>query len=352
MNHHARTTAVSGGIVASGALLLLVAQGCGSSGGATGSHGDASAPDTSGTMNTDGGPGVDGGAGAADAANDSETSTDGSSMDARTDGATAPLPVLMGVDANGDPAFTTATGLSAQVVRVYLPGGDSVPTSVANAHLDTYYAAGEAVVYSIKADQSPDSQATNQSNLSALATDIKSKGYASKTWIALHHEPYPELTGAAFQTMYTTYAPSVRAAGVRCGVIYQTYPLYHGDSTYAPDYTSGILADVDFIGIDVYPDSTPGGYATGILSVISPFTTYANQNGKPFQIDEVAVDSTVTGTQAAQAAWLGGLANLGAAAELVMYYEGAPGGFPDLVIENNPAAVTEWKALYQTLTTR
>ena len=53
-----------------------------------------------------------------------------------------------------------------------------------------------------------------------------------------------------------------------------------------------------------------------------------------------------------EAAWLAGLANLGASAQLVMYYEGSPGGFPGLVIENNPLAVTEWQMLYQTLTTR
>jgi hypothetical protein len=261
-------------------------------------------------------------------------------------------PVLMGVDATGDAAFTKATGLTAQVVRVYLTGGDSIPDSVTAAKLTQYYGAGESVVYSIKPDLSPDSEDTNKSNLAALAASIASGGYASRTWIALHHEPYHELTGAQFQTMYGTYAPSVRSGGVRCGVIYQTYPLAHGEANYAADYTSGILADVDYIGIDVYPDGSAGGYSTGILDVIEPFTTYAKDNGKPFQIDEVAVDSSVTGTQQQQASWLAGLANLGASAQLVMYYEGAPGSFPKLIIENNPAAVSEWQALYQTLTTR
>jgi len=260
--------------------------------------------------------------------------------------------VLMGVDATGNAEFSMATGLKAQVVRVYLKGGDSIPNSVTAAQLTQYYSAGESVVYSIKPDQSPDSEDTNKANLAALAASIVSGGYASKTWIALHHEPYHELTGAQFQTMYGTYAPSVRSGGVRCGVIYQTYPLTHGEATYAPDYTSGILADVDYIGIDVYPDSTSGGYSTAILDVIAPFTTYATDNGKPFQIDEVAVDNTVTGTQAQEAAWLAGLTNLGPGAQVVMYYEGTPGGFPNLVIENNPAAVTEWQMLYQTLTTR
>jgi hypothetical protein len=261
-------------------------------------------------------------------------------------------PVLLGVDATGNAEFSMATGLKAQVVRVYLKGGDSIPNSVTAANLMQYYSAGESVVYSIKPDLSPDSENTNKANLAALAASIVSGGYASKTWIALHHEPYHELTGAQFQTMYGTYAPSVRSGGVRCGVIYQTYPLTHGEATYAPDYTSGILAEVDYIGIDVYPDSTSGGYSTAILDVIAPFTTYAKDNGKPFQIDEIAVDSTVTGTQAQEAAWLAGLANLGPGAQVVMYYEGTPGGFPHLIIENNPAAVTEWQMLYQTLTTR
>lgn len=271
--------------------------------------------------------------------------------DVNADGDTG-KPVLMGVDATGNAEFEKATGLTAQVVRVYLTGGDSIPASVTAAKLTQYYSAGESVVYSIKPDESPDSEVENQSNLAALASSIASGGYASRTWIALHHEPYHELTGTQFQTMYSTYAPSVRSSGVRCGVIYQTYPLTHGEATYAPDYTSGILAAVDYIGIDVYPDSTTAGYSTAILDVIAPFTKYANENGKPFQIDEVAVDSSVTGTQEQQATWLAGLANLGPSAQLVMYYEGTPGGFPDLIIENNPAAVAEWQMLYQTLTTR
>jgi len=279
--------------------------------------------------------------------------------DARTDAhhggggdASALGPVLMGVDANGEAQFDAATGLATQVVRQYLKGGDSIPVSVAAAKLDTYYAAGKSIVYSIKADQSPDSQAVNSANLTALAKDIVAKGYASKTWIALHHEPYPELTGPAFQMMYATYAPAVRGAGVRCGVIYQSYPLYHGEPNYASDYTSGILAQVDFIGIDVYPGSTPGGYGTDVLSVISPFTKYAEQNGKRYQVDEVAVDSTLTGSAQQQAAWLGGLAKLDGNVEVVMYYEGAAGSYANLKIENDPDAVTTWKQVYQTLTTR
>jgi len=287
-------------------------------------------------------------AGREDAPTDAKT-------DARGGGggdASALEPVKMGVDANGESQFVSATGLTSEVLRQYLKGGDSIPTSVAAANLDTFYAAGKSVVYSIKADQSPDSQAVNIANLTALAKDITAKGFASKTWIALHHEPYPELTGAAFQTMYATYAPAVRGAGVRCGVIYQSYPLYHGEPNYASDYTSGILAQVDFIGIDVYPGSTPGGYGTDILSVISPFTKYAEQNGKRYQIDEVAVDSSLTGTAQQQAAWLGGLAKLDGNVEVVMYYEGAAGSYANLKIENDPDAVTTWKTLYQTLTTR
>jgi hypothetical protein len=60
----------------------------------------------------------------------------------------------------------------------------------------------------------------------------------------------------------------------------------------------------------------------------------------------------VTGTAQQQADWLAGLAGLGPSAQLVMYYEGAPGGFPNLVIENNPTAIAAWKTLYETLTTR
>jgi hypothetical protein len=307
------------------------------------------------------GPGVDGGgpqgSDASSVLGDAQGDSAGNDASQEGDAATFAdadvlKPVLMGVDATGDAEFSMATGLTAQVVRVYLTGGDSIPDSVTAAKLTQYYSAGESVVYSIKPDLSPDSEDTNKANLAALAASIVAGGYAPKTWIALHHEPYHELTGAQFQTMYGTYAPSVRSGGVRCGVIYQTYPLAHGEPNYASDYTSGILADVDYIGIDVYPDSTAGGYSTAILDVIAPFTTYANANGKPFQIDEVAVDDTVTGTDQQQAMWLAGLAGLGPGAEVVMYYEGTPGGFPDLVIENNPAAVTEWQMLYQTLTTR
>jgi hypothetical protein len=261
-------------------------------------------------------------------------------------------PVLFGVNDEGAAEFETATGLTTQVVRVYLKGGDKIPSSVSSANLTSYYAAGQAVVFSMKVDMSPDSEATNKENLAALSKDIVSKGYAGKTWIVLHHEPYPELDGTAFQTMYSTYAPTVRSAGLRCGVIYQTYPLYHSDPSYVTDYTSGILPIVDFIGIDVYPAGLPGGYSSNILSDISPFTSYAKSNGKRFQIDEVAVDDTVTGTQAEQASWLAGLASLGGSVDLVMYYEGSPGAFLNLKIENNPDAVAEWKTLYGSLTKR
>jgi hypothetical protein len=261
-------------------------------------------------------------------------------------------PVLMGVDANGDSQFHAATGLNAQVVRVYLKQGDAIPASVTAAKLESYYAAGESVVYSIKPDDSPDSAATNKANLEALAKSIVAAGYGSKTWIALHHEPYPELSGAEFQAMYSEYAPSVRGGGVRCGVIYQSYPLAHGQPNYASDYTSGILPLVDFVGIDVYPSGSPEGYATNILSQISPFTSYAKENGKPFQIDEVAVDSKVSGTQEAEAAWLTELSTMGSDVELVMYYEGSEGSFANLKIENNPDAVSAWKTLYASLTTR
>jgi hypothetical protein len=259
-------------------------------------------------------------------------------------------PVLMGVDASAEAHFKTETGLAAQVVRVYLKQGDKIPASTAAAGLDAYYAAGEGVVYSIKADNSPDSEATNKANLAALAKNIVAGGHASRTWIVLHHEPYHELTGAQFQTMYSTYAPSVRNAGVKCGVIYQSYPLTHGLPDYAEEYTSGILGLVDFIGIDIYPSDA--GYGTNILSEISPFSSYAKSNGKPFQIDEVAVDNTVTGTQAQEAAWLGGLSTLGSDVTLVMYYEGSPSTFANLKIGNNPQAVATWQSLYAKLTTR
>jgi hypothetical protein len=356
-------TVFAGGL----ASLAMAVLGCGSSS----TNSAAAAKDAGGSAQAgvdaaSAGPGMEGGSTAGPDASSGPDDAQGGNADAQGDDGSREAdaatgtepdadvlkPVLMGADATGNAEFSKATGLTAQVVRVYLTGGDSIPNSVTAAKLTQYYSAGESVVYSIKPDLSPDSEDTNKSNLAALSASIVSGGYASKTWIALHHEPYHELTGAQFQTMYGTYAPSVRSGGVRCGVIYQTYPLTHGEATYAADYTSGILADVDYIGIDVYPDSTSGGYSTGILDVIAPFTTYAKDNGKPFQIDEVAVDSTVTGTQAQQASWLAGLANLGPGAQLVMYYEGTPGGFPDLIIENNPDAVTEWQMLYQTLTTR
>jgi hypothetical protein len=35
-----------------------------------------------------------------------------------------------------------------------------------------------------------------------------------------------------------------------------------------------------------------------------------------------------------------------------MHYEGAAGSYANLKIENDPDAVTTWKQVYQTLTTR
>ena len=261
-------------------------------------------------------------------------------------------PVLMGVDMSGEAEFAKATGLKAQVIRAYLKQGDAIPSSVTAAHLDAYYAAGQSVVYSIKPDNSPDSAATNKAHLVALAKDIAAKGLANRTWIALHHEPFPELSASAFESMYSTYAPSVRGQGVRCGVIYQIYPEYHSEKNYVADYTDNVLPLVDFIGIDVYPDASTGDYVTNILQDISPFTSYAKAHGKRFQIDEIAIDSRMKGTGAQAASWLGGLAQLGADIDAIMYFEAAPGSFTNLKIENDPQAVTTWKSLYATLTTR
>ena len=261
-------------------------------------------------------------------------------------------PVLMGVDMSGEAEFAKATGLKAQVIRAYLKQGDSIPASVTAAHLDGYYAAGQSVVYSIKPDNSPDSAATNKAHLVALAKDIAAKGLANRTWIALHHEPYPELSASAFASMYQAYAPSVRAAGVRCGVIYQIYPEYHSEKNYVADYTNGILPIVDFIGIDVYPDASIGDYGSDILQDISPFTSYAKAHGKHFQIDEIAIDSKMKSTGAQAAAWLGGLEQLGADIDAIMYFEATPGSYTNLKIENDPQAVTTWKSLYASLTTR
>ncbi len=274
----------------------------------------------------------------------------GDAAEAESSALTSLSPVLMGVDADANAEFVAATGLKTQVVRLYLGGGARIPASVAAAGLASYYSAGQAVVYSMKVDQSPDSEATNKANLAALAKDIKAKGYAAKTWIVLHHEPFPELSGTAFQSMYETYAPSVRSSGIRTGVIYQTYPIYHGTPNYPQEYTGNILPEVDFIGIDVYPGDN--GYSVDILQTISPFTTYAKSNGKRFQIDEVAVSSAVSGSQEVQATWLDGLADLGGSADVLMYYEGSPGAFKELKIENNPAAVSAWKGVYAKLTTR
>jgi hypothetical protein len=260
-------------------------------------------------------------------------------------------PVPTGTASQYTGTYTSLTGLTPQVVRVYLGGGLSIPSSISAAGLTQYYNAGQSVVYSIKPDESPDSQSVNLSHLTSLANDIVAHGDASKTWIVLHHEPYPELTAAQFTSMYSTYAPAVRNAGVRCGVIFHTYPLYHGYSTYGTDYTNGILSSVDFIGIDTYPQDTSSGYSANILQTISPFTSLAKSNGKPFQIDEVGFDNRLTGHgTSAEASWMEGLDFMGSSVQAVIYF-GINGSWNDMTSDSS-VTVPAWQNVAANMASR
>jgi hypothetical protein len=86
------------------------------------------------------------------------------------------------------------------------------------------------------------------------------------------------------------------------------------------------------------------GYSADILNTISPYTSLAKNNGKPFQIDEVGVNSDMTSraTDAGnEANWLDGLRRLGSSAQLISYFS-EPGSKRDL--SNNAAvAVPAWR---------
>lgn len=259
--------------------------------------------------------------------------------------------VITGVDSSYMSTYKSLTGDIPQCLRVYLKGGDSIPGSISDAGLGTYYQAGQSVVYSVKPDESPSSEQENYDNLNALCKNIASSGYAGKTWIALHHEPYPELSASQFTSMYTTYAPAVRGAGVRCGVIFHTYPLYHGYPTYGTDYTNGILPTIDFIGIDTYPGDTSAGYSADILETISPFTSLAKNNGKPFLITEVGYDSSLSGAgTSAEGTWMKGLDGLGANVRAVLYF-GEDGGTTDMSTHSS-ITVPAWNAVVANMASR
>lgn len=195
-------------------------------------------------------------------------------------------------------AVDELTGRYTQVVRAYHAENQPLPRTLAAAGILDYLSVeNRHVVYSIKI---PDSSAATYQACEQLAADIATRGYLSKVWLILWHEPYGDMSSTVFVDRYRAIAPAIRGHGVRCGVCFHTYPIWHKGL----DYTTYWPGDdvTDFMGIDTYPPDTPDANpnvddrATRVaqlsanpLATITPLTSFVKARGKPFGIAEFGV---------------------------------------------------------------
>lgn len=234
---------------------------------------------------------------------------------------------LVGCNSSSMSTVDALTGRTAQAVRVYLKTGKAIPTTAAQAGLLPYYKAGQNVVWSFKPDTCPAGE-NIIGDLKKLCANIAALGYAHLTRFIIHHEPYPELSASQYRALYAKYAPTVRSAGIRCGVCYQTYPIYHKSLDYTT-YSKGNESIIDFQGIDTYPVDTSKGLAADVLATISPLTTWAKDNGKPFLICEWGVgEAKVTDATTAGLAvnWADAFTGMGGDVQAVLFFSTSPSG--------------------------
>jgi hypothetical protein len=234
------------------------------------------------------------------------------------------------------------TARRAQVVRVYHREGTPVPGSLQEAgRLLTYLRdQGRQVVYSLKV---PDSSSQTMTACEALAADIARSGYSDRIWIILWHEPYPELSATAYVARYRALAPSIRRHGVRCGVCFHTYPIWHKDLDYTTYWPGDDLTD--FLAIDTYPSDAPGGQGLSAdpLATISPLTSFAKGRGKTFGIAEYAIPAQEAAAQPTTAlAWIDKFQRLGGSCRFVTYWNGDPMGLE----QNDGLLVPAYQRLY------
>lgn len=229
------------------------------------------------------------------------------------------------------------TGRKARAVRVYHHAGHPVPRSAADARILYHLQKGRQVVLSLKV---PDDSADTKARCDALAADIASLGYAGMVWTILWHEPYPELTPAQYVARYAALAPSIRGHGVRCGVCFHTYPIWHKKLDYRTYWPGDPITD--FLGIDTYPADAPNGtgFSADPLEIIAPLTSFAKRLDKPFLIGEVGANTAQD--PAGAAAWLKKFTRLGQSCRCFLYYNNRGLGLET----NNQALVPAYQAIY------
>jgi hypothetical protein len=244
----------------------------------------------------------------------------------------------------GIAAYDEITGRVAKVVRAYHRVGAPVPASLAQAKLLGYLRdENRHVVYSLKV---PDSSPATVTACGALAADIATQGFTDKVWLILWHEPFPDLTAADFIARYRAIAPAIRDHGVRCGVCFHTYPIWHRQL----DYTTYWPGDevTDFLAIDTYPPDAPddpddpSGLGANPLATIAPLTSFAKAHGKPFGVAEFGIRDTTASREPDKArAWLGRFERLGASCRFVTYFNGGNAG-----LDKNTLLVPAYQHLY------
>ncbi len=232
------------------------------------------------------------------------------------------------------------TGRTARVVRVYHHEGAPVPSSLEAAKLLRYLRdENRHVVYSLKV---PDSSSATYAACNALAADIAAQGYTGKIWVILWHEPFPELSAADFIARYQAIAPAIRSHGVRCGVCFQVYPIWHKGLDYTTYWPGDAITD--FLAIDTYPNDAPsGGLTADPLATIAPLTSFAKGRHKPFGIAEFGIRDTIAAADPTNAvAWIGKFERLGPSCHFTTYWNGGNAGLE----HNDGLLVPAYQRLY------
>lgn len=226
------------------------------------------------------------------------------------------------------------TGRAARVVRVYHKQGTPVPTTASAARILAQLQAGRHVLLSLKV---PDASSATIDACDALAADIAAHGFAGSVWTILWHEPFPELTASGYIARYRPLAPAIRRHGVACGVCFHTYPIWHKGLDYTTYWPGNDLTD--FLAIDTYPGDAPNnqGLHADPLATISPLTSFAKAQPKPFIVAELGVDATQAAADpAAATAWIERFESLGSHCRAACYYNGVnPGQNTDFGLQNN-----------------
>jgi hypothetical protein len=258
--------------------------------------------------------------------------------------------IPVGVEYSQVSNFDSETGAAAEVVRVYYPPQQGIPTSV-TGEVANALAAGEKVVVSF-APAVPVASA-QLTDMSDFCSALKKGGDLGDVWVDVWHEPQQTFgstnaDAATFVADYEEFANECLGSGVQFGPIYNTYPIYN-TSGYTFAAWEIPAHEATYVGIDTYPGDDGHGSGTGQgdefydpLDVASPVLNYAHSNDLAVGIAETGVNETTDADSTDQGyaeTYLNHYKNFGGA--WLMYYNsgdfdiGANGG----VLESTWAGV-------------